>query len=350
MIKRNTTVFTVLFAIAVLCAGCASKWALSAESPAQPPLWRDDLNAVRVRHVSTIRGFKETGTSAANILKYVVFGRKDEKNTIMRPVAATAGLDGRIAIADTGCACVHLYIPSEQQYRRIYSAGQEDFQAPVSVVFDDASRLYVSDSVRGEISVFDREGEYLFSVKKAGDAPLRRPTGLSYAADKKRLYAVDTLANKVYAFTSEGALLFSFGEPGEKKGQFNFPTHIVTAPDGSLYVTDSMNFRVQIFDASGKFLSSFGHHGNGSGDFSMPKGLAVDKAGVIYVVDTLFDNIQLFNLTGSFLFTIGGRGTGQGEFWLPSGLFLDGQDKLYVCDTYNQRVQVFQIIMGDLHD
>ena len=349
MLKRFTVLFTVLCAVAVLCAGCASKWALSTESPADPPLWHDDSNAVQVRHVATIGGFKETGTSAANILKYIVFGRMDEKNTIIRPVAAATGRDGRIAIADTGCACVHLYIPSEQLYRRIYSANQEDFRSPVSVAFDDAFRLYVSDSIRGEILVFDRAGEHLFSIKNAGDVLLRRPTGLSYSPDKKRLYAVDTLANKIYAFTSEGALLFSFGEPGEKKGQFNFPTHIVTAPDGRLYVTDSMNFRVQIFDASGTFLSSFGHHGNGSGDFSMPKGIAVDKAGVIYVVDTLFDNIQMFNLTGGFLFTIGGRGTGHGEFWLPSGVFLDEQNKLYVCDTYNQRVQVFQIT-GERHD
>ncbi len=349
MIKRLTVLFTVLCAVAAMSTGCASKWALSVESPADPPLWRDDSNAVRVRHVETIRGFKETGTSTANILKYIVFGRTDEKNTIMRPVAAATGIDGRIAIADTGCACVHLYNPSEQQYRRIYNAGQEEFRSPVSVVFDDASRLYVSDSVRGDISIFDRAGEYLFSIRNAGDVLLKRPTGLSYASDKKRLYVADTTAHRIYAFTNEGALLFSFGEPGEKEGQFNFPTHIVTAPDGRLYVTDSMNFRVQVFDASGAFLSSFGHHGNGSGDFSMPKGIAVDKAGVIYVVDTLFDNIQMFNLSGGFLFTIGGRGTGHGEFWLPSGVFLDAQNKLYVCDTYNQRVQVFHV-MGDRDD
>jgi DNA-binding beta-propeller fold protein YncE len=332
-----------------MSSGCASKWALSAESPDEPLHWRDDTNFVRVHHVATIRGFRETGTSAANLLKYIVFGRTDEKNSIIRPVAAAAGPDGRIAIADTGCACVHLYVPPEQQYRRIYSVGQEEFRSPVSVVFDNESRLYVSDSVRGDISVFDRAGEYLFLIKNAGDVLLRRPTGLSYSLENKRLYAVDTLANKIYAYTSEGVLLFSFGGPGEKEGEFNFPTHIVAAPDGRLYVTDAMNFRVQVFDASGKFLSSFGHHGNGSGDFSMPKGIAVDKAGVIYVVDTLFDNIQMFNLSGGFLFTIGGRGTGHGEFWLPSGVFLDAQNKLYVCDTYNQRVQVFHV-MGDRDD
>jgi DNA-binding beta-propeller fold protein YncE len=344
MIKRLAVLFAILCVVAVMSTGCASKWALSAESPANMPVeWRNDSNAALVRHVSTIRGFKETGTSTANILKYIVFGRTDEKNTITRPVAAAAGLDGRLAIADTGCECVHLYIPSEQKYRRIYSAGQKEFRSPVSVVFDDAFRLYVSDSVLGEISVFDRAGEYLFTIRNAGEVPLQRPTGLSYSHEKKRLYAVDTIANKVFAYTTTGSLVFSFGGTGEKPGEFNFPTHITAAPDGRLYVTDAMNFRVQVFDASGAFLTSFGHHGNGSGDFAMPKGIAVDKAGIIYVVDTLFDNVQLFNISGNFLFTIGGRGTGHGEFWLPSGLFLDDQNKLYVCDTYNQRVQVFQV-------
>ncbi len=343
MTKRLTAFFTVLCAVAVLCAGCASKWGLSTEAPAEAPQWRDHSNTALVRHVSTIRGFKEIGTSIPNVLKYIVFGRMDENNTIIRPVAAATGRDGRIAIADTGCACVHLYNPSEQQYRRIYGANQEDFRSPVGVAFDDESRLYVSDSMNGAIYVFDREGTHFFSIRKAGDTALLRPTGLSYAPAGKILYAVDTLANRIYAFNATGVLLFSFGGPGEKEGQFNLPTHIVTAPDGHLYVTDAMNFRVQVFDATGKFLSSFGRHGNGSGDFSMPKGIAVDKTGVIYVVDTLFDNLQLFNLKGSFLFTIGGRGTGHGEFWLPSGAFLDDQDKLYVCDTYNQRVQIFQV-------
>jgi DNA-binding beta-propeller fold protein YncE len=347
-VLRRAFFFTVICGMIAAGTGCASKWSPAAEYPAQPPQWLDQSNAAGVRHLFTVRGFKETGTSIANKIKYLFLGKKDE-DSIVRPVAAATGSDNRIAIADVGCGCVHLYIPSAQGYRQIFSAGKEDLRSPVSVVFDDELNLYVSDSLNSTIYVFDAKGESLYSIKKAGYGTLLRPTGLAYSAQKKILYAVDTLANKIYAFTNKGNLLFSFGERGDKKGQFNFPTHIVASPDGRLYVTDSMNFRVQVFDASGAFLSSFGHHGNGSGDFAMPKGIAVDKAGVIYVVDSLFDNIQLFNLSGSFLLTIGGRGTGHGEFWLPSGLFLDNQNKLYVCDTYNQRVQVFQII-GNRHE
>jgi DNA-binding beta-propeller fold protein YncE len=343
MRKQLTYFLVVCCATALFSFGCASKWTMIVESPEKPPQWRDDSNTILATHLGTIGGFKETRTTIPHMLKYVVFGSTDEDNQIVRPVAATAGKNGRLAIADIGCKCVHLYIPLEQKYVSIRTAGKEDLRSPVSVAFDDESWLYVSDSMKAAIFVFDEAGKYRFTIKMAGSEPLLRPTGLSYASGKKVLYAVDTLANRIYAFDREGALLFSFGGPGDKQGQFNFPTHIVAEPDGRLFVTDTMNFRIQVFDSRGAFISSFGHHGNGSGDFAMPKGIAVDKAGVVYVVDTLFDNVQLFNTKGSLLFTIGTRGNDEGEFWLPSGAYLDSEDKLYVCDTFNHRVQFFQM-------
>ncbi len=325
-----------------MLAGCASKWSPLLETSREPHRWLDVSNSARVSYIEAIKGFSETGTSAANSLKYLVFGRSKE-NVIERPVAVATGRDGRIAIADTGCSCVHLYIPAAQRYRKIYAADKQELHTPVSVAFDDDLRLFTSDSTSGAIFAFDPDGEYAFTIRKAGPDYLRRPTGLSYSSRNKTLYALDTAANKIFAYSMNGSLLFSFGGRGDKHGQLNFPTHIAASPDGRVYVTDAMNFRVQVFDASGNFLSSFGSHGNGSGDFAMPKGIAVDDAGIIYVVDSLFDNVQLFNLAGEFLFTIGGQGVGPGEFWLPSGLFLDDKKRLFVCDTYNRRVQIFQL-------
>jgi DNA-binding beta-propeller fold protein YncE len=348
--RRRVTGFLLpIGAAALLLAGCAAKWSLDAELPAAPVRWLDGDNAPRAEHLMTITGFKETSTTASSLLLFAVFGRSKDENRIARPVAAAVGPDGRIAVADAGCSCVHLYVPAEERYLRLRSAGGREMRTPVGAAFDADGRLYVSDSSRGAIEVFDRAGSHLFSITRAGDGPLRRPTGLTYARDRKVLYAVDTLANKVHAFDAEGKLLFSFGEPGEKGGQLNFPTHIAAGRDGNVHVVDALNFRAQTFDGSGAFLSAFGRHGNGSGDFAMPKGIAVDPSGVLYIVDTLFDNIQLFSAAGEFLFTIGRRGSGPGEFSMPSGLFLAREGTLYVCDTYNQRVQVFRL-RGDNHE
>ena len=260
----------------------------------------------------------------------------------MLPVAVATGADGRIAVADMGRRCVHLYLPATQRYVRLTGGKTDKISSPVSVIFDDESRLYVTDSA-GKIFGFGADGGFRFALTAAGSEPLLRPTGLTYSKHRKLLYVVDTLANKVFAFDTAGTLAFSFGRRGEESKGFNFPTHIFWSSSGELYVTNSLAFRIEIFDEDGKSLGSFGRHGDGSGDLAMPKGIAVDRDGVVYVVDSLFDNVQLFNRQGEFLLTLGRRGIDLGEFWLPSGAFIGDDHQLYVCDTYNRRIQVFRI-------
>jgi len=336
--KMSRGVWALTCLIALLLAGCASRWVVDTQPRESQLQWPQSPLKPKILQLMAINGFREEGTS----LKTIFSGRGEQK--LIRPVAVTTGHDGRLAIASAECRCVHLYIPAEQEHHRLFVANNEEMVSPVGIAFDDDLRLYVSDSALARIFVFDRKGEYLVTFDSGGGGPLRRPTGLAYNSNAKVLYVVDTLAQKVFALDSKGETVFSFGERGIGNGQFNFPTHIFWSPSGQLYVTDAMNFRVQMFDSSGAFLNAFGHHGDGSGDFAMPKGVAADRDGIIYLVDSLFDNVQLFNRQGQFLLTLGSRGTALGEFWLPSGIFADGHDKLYVCDTFNQRVQVFQIL------
>jgi DNA-binding beta-propeller fold protein YncE len=339
--------FFIPVIIALLTSSCASKWTLDAESPRQPLQWTDASGRPLLKHVAILNGFRENGSSPGSIVRSIIFGRARDSG-FMQPVAVAVGPDGRLAVADAGCACVHLYVPGESRYQRILGSTAERLRSPVSVVFDDASRLYVSDSAAGAVFVFNDQGKAVHMLREAGSTPLHRPTGLAYARGPGVLYVADTAAHVIYAFNNL-SLLFTLGGRGVEQGRFNFPTHLHAGDNGAVHVTDSMNFRIQSFDGSGRILSSFGRHGDGSGDFSMPKGIAADREGVLYVVDTLFDNVQLFNEKGEFLLTVGRRGGSAGEFWLPSGIFLDGQDKLYVCDTYNQRIQVFQI-MRERHE
>jgi DNA-binding beta-propeller fold protein YncE len=324
-------------------AGCAAKWTMNSEQEGAPLEWPQPPETPRVRYLMSIKGFRETGASLSRTVRSIVYG-KGEVDDIIKPIAVSEGADGRIAIADVGDRGVHLFIPKEERYVKIYTAGSRELISPVGVAFDDQLRLYVSDSVLGGIFVYDPNGSFLFSIGKDHFVTLKRPTGLAYDPLNKLIYAVDTLDNKIYAFNSKGETVLAFGERGTRNGQFNFPTYIYSTSGGLLYVTDTMNFRIQVFNSSGYYLFGFGHHGDGSGDFSMPKGIAADKDGIVYVVDSLFDNVQLFDRKGEFLLTIGSRGTDRAEFWLPSGMFIDDNGKLYVCDTFNHRVQVFQIM------
>jgi DNA-binding beta-propeller fold protein YncE len=331
-----------LLAVLLLSPACVSKWALRTSQPEIALQWPYQPNRAKVTYVESLTGFgRHKGSASA--LRAVVYGReKEAPDSFVLPVAVATGGDGRIAVADMGRRCVHLFLPAQRAYFRLDGSKKEKIQSPVAVIFDDELRLYLSDSA-GRVFVFGPGGEFLRAMEKAGEEALQRPTGLAYNPRRKLLYVVDTLAHRIHAFGSQGELAFSFGQRGVKEGEFNFPTHIFWSSSGELYVTDSLNFRIEILDEMGKPLGSFGHHGDGSGDLAMPKGVAVDGDGAVYVVDSLFDNVQLFNRRGEFLLTVGRRGIDFGEFWLPSGVFINERAELYVCDTYNRRIQIFRI-------
>lgn len=329
-----------LACVALAVAGCAKHWSPQATGPAIPQQWPYAPAPAKLTFARSLTGFAP-GKTAGAALRAVAFGRGQDARGFALPVAVAVGSDGRIAVADAGRRCAHLYLPATRRYLALTGSKQERMVSPVAVAFDDEARLYVSDST-GKVFAFGPEGAPLFTLSQAGSEALQRPTGLAWSPRKQWLYVVDTAASRVHAFTARGTHVMSFGGRGEEEGRFNFPTHIFRSPQGELYVTDALNFRVAVLDEDGRFLAAFGHHGDGSGDLARPRGVAVDDDGAVYVVDALFDNVQLFSRQGEFLLTLGRRGTEQGEFWLPSGVFIAGGE-LYVCDTYNRRIQVFRI-------
>ncbi len=259
----------LLLALA-LAAGCATTtWAPRSTAPEVALQWPFPPNPAKLTLERSFSGFA-TSRAAGSTLGAVLAGRpKEDRGGFVLPVAVAIGGDGRIAVADMGRSAVHLYIPASKAYLSLVGSKQDPMASPVGVAFDDAGRLYVTDST-GRLFAFGSDGKLFFCLKQAGSEPLRRPTGIVWSSRSQMLYVVDTLANRVYAFRSSGALEFAFGERGDGSGQFNFPTHIVESPAGELYVCDALNFRVAIFDETGKPLGSFGHHGDGSGDLALP--------------------------------------------------------------------------------
>ncbi len=335
----------LLAGAAALLAACATTWTPRTATAPAALQWPFAPRPAKVSFDHALTGFGEEA-GARTALRAVAYGRDPgTRGGFVLPVAVAAGADGRLAVADAGCRCVHLFLPAERRYLRLSGPDEAPLESPVAVLFDDAARLWVSDS-RGRVLAYRSDGTFEAALAAAGETPFARPTGLAFSPATGRLYVVDTLAHSIYAFDRERRLAATFGGRGDEPGRFNFPTHVAWAAPGELYVADALNFRVQILDEEGHPRGLFGRHGDGSGDLAMPKGIAVDADGVVYVVDALFDAVQLFGRDGAFLLTVGRQGAGFGEFWLPSGAFISGKGELYVCDTYNRRVQVFQITPG----
>ena len=152
-------------------------------------------------------------------------------------------------------------------------------------------------------------------------------------------------------------------------GQFDNPSGMAVAGDGSVFVADTNNNRVQHFSATGQFLDSWGAEGTSDGQFLRPTGIAV-AGDRVYVADRYNFRIQVFDLDGSYRAQWGERGTGNGQFDGPAALAVwhrgdakhdqeavrspngsrrnqatlrsaDTSTSIFVADTGNSRIQEF---------
>jgi DNA-binding beta-propeller fold protein YncE len=305
-----------------------------AQSPA--PEWPTAPEPARVRFVRSLDPSAVRGRpSLVRRVARAILGAGDTPQ-MDQPYGIAIGADRRVYVADTTGGVIHVYDLERPSYSSIRVGG-----ASLIGVASVAGGLFVTDSASGRVLALDERGRTQWTLGPAQG--FERPTGIAAAGD--RLYVVDTLRHRVAIVRTSGAIVRTFGERGDRPGQFNFPTNIARAGDGTIFVTDTMNFRVQVFDADGRFLRAFGQIGDGSGDFDKPKGVAVDSAGHVYVVEGFNDVVQIFDEDGRLLLSFGGSGTGAGRLWLPTGIAIVN-DVIYVADSANRRVQMYERVKG----
>jgi len=335
----------LLVVVAALCLLAASLGQLMVADSPKSPIKPIALGAVD--WVGELRGgadVKGKPSWAKRVLKAVI-GLDDHQQAMLAPNGVVVDPQGRILVADTKERVLHVFDPARRRYQEFHPPDSDPFLAPIAVACDAQGRIYVSDAERARIFLFTPQGKYLWALGAVDreESIFKRSTGIAVDSRRDRLYVVDTAAMRVVRMTLEGKVVGRFGQRGSGPGEFNYPTYIAVAPDGSLWVTDSLNFRVQHFDPEGKFLSAFGNLGSGPGDFDKAKGIAVDAEGRVYVVEGRNDRVQVYDTEGHLLFVFGSTGAGAGEFFLPTAITLDSENQIYVADGFNRRVEMFRL-------
>jgi DNA-binding beta-propeller fold protein YncE len=272
-----------------------------------------------------------------------VVGLDDRQRAMMMPYGIAVDSQGRVLVADTRERVVHVFDAERRKYKSFHPPDREPFAAPIAIDTDAAGKIYVSDSVRARIFIFTPDFKFIATLGGLGknESIFKRCTGLAIDKQRGRLYVVDTVAMNIVTMDLEGKVLNRFGKPGEGPLEFNYPTQIAVAPDGSLWVMDALNFRVQHLDPKGTVISAFGRLGDAIGEFDKPKGISLDGQGRIYVVEGRNDRVQVYSPEGNLLFFFGQSGAANGQFFLPTGITVDRNDKVYVADSYNRRVEIF---------
>lgn len=194
----------------------------------------------------------------------------------LRPIGFA--FENRLAAADDDGNVIMLDTAMRELAR--FPAGT--FRDPAAAVTDGADRLYVADRAVGEVKVFDRNLQPLFTFGKGsrvlffrgGEGKLVSP--LALAISPKGLVAVAD-KDKVEIFGPDGTYMVSVGKDAADEAQIRKPVGVAFGPDGAIYVADAKNGSLARYDASGVFQKSVGNLD--------PLAMAADELGRVYLLD-----------------------------------------------------------------
>lgn len=263
--------------------------------------------------------------------------------------------------------------PGDEEITATFSEVNEglfDHSWPACIAIGPDHNVYVTDELKSDIMVFDRDGNLIrrIGVPGHGDGEFDRPSGIAFDGSGNML-VVDTMNNRVQKLTSDGRFVAAWGERGSANGQFQSPWGIAVDGAGAIYVADHLNHRVQKFTETGEFVASIGRYGSGPGEFDHPTDVAVDSSGDFYVCDWVNNRVQVFDVDGKYVTELAGSAVEMSKwqkryvegnpdvakarrrvpsleleapFALPTGLDFDGKRlRLLVVDSQRWRIQIF---------
>lgn len=344
-LKIKFAVFGAFVFPVLLLTGCAGedikREALVLAYPSPP-------DTVRFYYERTIRSnFDVKELTASDKLRAFATGTLGTATGLGKPYGV-AVYQGRIYVTDTLKRAVLMFDVPGRNFKSFGTDGPGTLRKPIGIATSSTGEVYVADNSAKRIVVFDKNGKFLRAFGNRNI--LRRPSGVAVSPDGNRVYVIDTggidtQEHHLYIFNAQtGDLERTIGTRGKREGEFNLALQVTTAKDGTVYVTDSGNFRVQAFAANGDFKMAFGQVGRKTGNFARPKGIATDADGNIYVVDSAFGNFQIFNDKAQLLMFIGERGELNipGRYMLPAGIAVDEDGRVYIVDQFHRKVDVYR--------
>lgn len=330
---------------ALLLAGCSGEDIRRVERVLAYPSPPDEPHFFFERTIRSSFDVKEI--TGADKLRQFATGTMGTAEGLGKPYGVAVH-KGRIYVTDTVKRAVMMFDVPGKKFKMLGTEGPGALRKPIGIAASKQGEIFVADNTAKRVVVFDSDGKFLRAF--GNSSMLSRPSGVAVSPDGNHAYVIDTggvntQEHHLYIFNAKtGELEKTIGTRGRKDGEFNLALQVTTADDGTIYVTDSGNFRVQAFNPDGSHKLSFGTVGRKLGNFARPKGIATDNNGNIYVVDSAFGNFQIFNQEAQLLMYIGERGQrgAPGTYMLPAGIAVDEDGRVYIVDQFHRKVDIFR--------
>jgi len=275
------------------------------------------------------------------ILAYLLFSLSTPEGFVTRGGETVAGLTPVLVIDGPG------------------RGDQPSFKRPMDAAFAPNGRIYAVDTGNNRITVFSRNGRFLFAFGGFGltkplpgyeatwqEGLMNSPLGIE-VDDNGDVYVADFRNDQIQVFDARGRFLRRFPDPNTvvgrgASGQDGTGIAVTDVALWGDYVCALDSYQVVVFTKEGQFVRQFGRPGSGPGEFARPNGIAVMPDSTILVADSNNGRVQAFTLDGVFMWETGVKGGTPYEFGLPRGIAVLDEDTIAVVDAFT-----FSVVLLD---
>lgn len=291
-----------------------------------------------------------SGTRRASRAPTFLFSFEGSRlDPMVRPVGVLADESG-VYVVDSSRHTVDVF-DDDGEFRSSFATSETAVPLYVARSPLDGN-LYVSDRDQRSVLIFETDGDYVgaFDPRTSAETtggPSRidwAPVALDFSADGS-LFVTDLLENhRVLKFAPAGILQRSVGGtetaegPGSSPGTFAFPNGI-TVYEGQVYVADSNNGRIQVFDEDLEFQEITVTGGLPRGIDFLPTTTAAARREYV-LVDGLSNDATIRSTDDDSIVQF--ADTGEARLSYPNGVsVMESTGRIYIADTARARVQVW---------
>lgn len=308
--KRFASGITSIAVAVLLLAGCAGQKTKSAGPVFFPPA----PNPPRVQYLMGVSGSRDIVPDTSKLSLFLVDAAEEKKDITIGKPFGIAVHGTTVYLGDsTGKVFVIDLVQKQINFLK-GDFGSGKLKKPIGLAVDREGNLYVADTQRKEIVIFDKDGNFQSAVGKELDI---KPSDV--AVDDEFIYILDVTGNAVKVLDRKKfELVREIGKEGENEDRLTLPIALDQDHAGFLRITNALSGKVLKYDRDGHLLQSFGELGDGFGQFGRPRGISTDREGITYVVDASHQNVQMFNEKGRLLMFFGSPGLPEGSLNMPA--------------------------------
>jgi DNA-binding beta-propeller fold protein YncE len=333
--NRASNIFTTTFLILLLFSCSGSK---EITEPKELIIYPAPPEKPRIQYLTSISKSTDITGEQSDFMASVI--GEEEVRSLNKPYGISIH-KGKIYVCDTMLGGLIIIDLNNSTFENFIPKGLGQLKKPINCFIDSEGKLYVTDSQREQVIVFDAGGNYITSFGEKQEA---KP--IDVFVDESNIWVADLKNHKVNIY-DKTTFDYQFSIPkdnADSLATLYSPTNLYVR-NKKLYVSDFGGFNIKVYTREGEYLQTIGSYGRNLGQFVRQKGIAVDKEENLYVVDAGFENVQIFNKEGQLLMFFGGPYKGPGDMYLPAKVIVDYDNskyfQQYVHDGFDLKYLIF---------